>query len=315
MDIYWPFDISRVTEWPGGYSGIRDGIHMGTDFGVSQGTELLATVSGIISAIYVDNGHGNGVDIKTDDGYVVRSWHLSEFRCERGQRINAGEVFGLSGGAKGTWGAGNSTGPHLHWEIRNNSNFTNVGWIDPRTLNPKTFGEIRNDEDIEMKQISFNGRRYLVGMGSISSIPVGEDVGDKISGPPLELGTNFQSGHEMNKVCRALGIPDWAWQKVGNGSDLAGSDKSWNASVGFYATGDGPNYHVPQIDMEALKKAIKEAVADVQINVDAIASAIAENIKVTCDCGCGVPAPDQSVDVTTKSDILEAIQANYPEDK
>lgn len=317
MQLYWPFDVSRVTEWPGGYSDIRYGVHMGTDMGVPQGTELRATADGVISAIYVDNGSGNGVDIRTDDGYVIRNWHLSEFRCTRGQRVSAGEVIGLTGGAKGTWGAGNSTGPHLHWEIRTNSNFTQTGWLDPRPLNPIYFGElpVADDGDEDMKQIAFNGRRYLVGMGAISSIPVGEDVGDRISGQPLDLGTNFESGHEMNKVCRALGIPDWAWQQVGNGSDAAGNDHTWNAAVGFYLTGNGPTYNTATVDMNAIKKAVQEVVSGININTDAIANAIADNIKVTCDCGCGIAPPVPGIDETTKSEILAAIEANYPGDK
>lgn len=314
MELYWPFDVSRVTEWPGGFSDIRYGVHMGTDFGVPQGTELRATVTGTVSAIYIDNGGGNGVDIRTDDGYVIRSWHLSEFRCERGQRLNAGDVFGLSGGAKGTWGAGNSTGPHLHWEIRNNSNFTQVGWFDPRPFNPLTFGQTPTKEDEDMKQISFNGRRYLISMGAIQSIPVGEDVGD-IYGQPIELGTNFERGDAMNRICRAHGIPDWAWQQVGNGSDIAGNDHSWSAATGFYVTTAGPSNHPANVDMDAIKQAIKDAIGTVNVNVDAIADAIASKLDLTCDCGCGVPVPEPVPDTTTKAEILSAIETNYPEDK
>lgn len=130
--ICWPFDTSTVSEWCGGYSDVRSGIHMGTDFGVPQGTPLIATGTGTIRT-HSGSG-GNGIDILTDDGLVIRNWHLSEFHVNAGDRVTIGQVIGLTGGAKGTWGAGNSTGPHLHWELRDNTNFSDIGWIDPRDL-------------------------------------------------------------------------------------------------------------------------------------------------------------------------------------
>lgn len=136
-DLYWPFDTSTVSEWCGGYADVRSGIHMGTDFAVPQGTELRATTTGRIRT-YSGTG-GNGVDIVTDDGLVVRNWHLSEFRVSAGDWVTAGQVIGLTGGARGTWGAGNSTGPHLHWEIRDNIRFNDIGWIDPRGLTVYSF--------------------------------------------------------------------------------------------------------------------------------------------------------------------------------
>lgn len=138
--IFWPFDTSTVTEWPGGYSGIRDGVHMGTDFGVPQGTPLLATTTGTITQVYISAKYGWGIDITNDDGIVIRNWHMSRIDVTRGQWVTEGQVIGLTGGATGTPGAGNSTGPHLHWELRTNSNFSQTGWLDPRNMYIETFG-------------------------------------------------------------------------------------------------------------------------------------------------------------------------------
>ena len=131
--IVWPFDISCVSEWCGGYSDVRLGIHMGTDFAVPQGTELRATTDGTVR-IWSTAAGGNGIDITNSDGIVVRNWHLSQFNVTNGEYVTIGQVIGLTGGGRGTWGAGNSTGPHLHWELRDNSRFNDVGWIDPRDL-------------------------------------------------------------------------------------------------------------------------------------------------------------------------------------
>lgn len=140
-NIYWPFDIDTVSEWPGGYSDIRYGVHMGTDFAVAQGSELRATTDGTITQVYTSNQHGWGIDITNDDGIVIRNWHLSRIDVSRGQWVSAGQVIGLTGGAAGTPGAGNSTGPHLHWELRTNSNFSQNGWLDPRNMTILTFGQ------------------------------------------------------------------------------------------------------------------------------------------------------------------------------
>lgn len=137
-NIYWPFDTSCVSEWCGGYADVRSGIHMGTDFAVPQGTELRATTDGTIR-VYLDNGHGTGVDITNNDGIVIRNWHLSQVNVSNGDYVTAGQVIGLTGGARGTWGAGNSTGPHLHWELRDNARFNDIGWIDPRGLTIYSF--------------------------------------------------------------------------------------------------------------------------------------------------------------------------------
>lgn len=139
--IYWPFDQSLITEGFG-WADWRQGIHDGIDFGVAQGTELRATASGIVRNNDAGPRDGAGVDITTDDGWKVRHWHVSKFLVPNGSYVNAGDVIALSGGAKGTWGAGFSTGAHLHWGVR-----TGANWVDPRSLNPLTFDQIGKEED------------------------------------------------------------------------------------------------------------------------------------------------------------------------
>lgn len=131
--IFWPFDKALVSEWPGtrppGWA-----YHVGTDFAVPQGTPVRATVTGT-AHIWWNDGLGAYVfDIIRPDGLVARHGHLSEMYGETGDWIPAGQVIGKSGGAKDTPGAGLSTGPHLHWELRNSQAWTGPGWYDPRNL-------------------------------------------------------------------------------------------------------------------------------------------------------------------------------------
>lgn len=132
--LFWPFDPSVITEGYG-WADWRQDIHNGIDFGVPQGTEIRATASGVVRNNDAGPADGAGVDITTDDGWKVRHWHVSEFLIPNGSYVNAGDVIARSGGAKGTWGAGFSTGAHLHWGVR-----TGAGWVDPASLGPAFFG-------------------------------------------------------------------------------------------------------------------------------------------------------------------------------
>lgn len=126
--LYWPFSLSKVTEWPGQRPG---SYHVGTDFGVAQGTTLRATIDGTISR-WTDQYGAYIIDIRADDGLLVRNGHMSRIDVSNGQRVTAGQPIGLTGGKPGTPGAGWSTGAHLHWELRRGTT-----WIDPRNLNPQ----------------------------------------------------------------------------------------------------------------------------------------------------------------------------------
>lgn len=133
--IYWPFDpgiINYGYGYPPGYGGYHNGI----DFPVPQSTPLIATASGTIRNVDAGKVDGAGVDIMTPDGWKVRMWHVSAFLVPHGSQVEAGQIVALSGGARGTWGAGNSTGAHLHWGIATNGR---DGWVDPAGLNPQPY--------------------------------------------------------------------------------------------------------------------------------------------------------------------------------
>ena len=132
--LYIPFDTSRISEGYG-WAEWRNGVHDGVDFAVPAGTELRATASGVVRNNDAGSD-GAGVDITTDDGWKVRMWHVSQFLVDNGAYVNAGDVVALSGGIPGTWGAGNTTGAHMHWGVK-----TGAGWVDPFSLGPINFGD------------------------------------------------------------------------------------------------------------------------------------------------------------------------------
>lgn len=124
-NLIYPFDPSLINYGFGNAPGYG-GFHNGVDFAVGQGTPLIATASGVIRNNDAGSVDGAGVDITTDDGWKVRMWHVSRFLVPNGSRVNQGDVVALSGGARGSWGAGNATGPHLHWGL-----MINGSWVNP----------------------------------------------------------------------------------------------------------------------------------------------------------------------------------------
>jgi hypothetical protein len=103
--------------------GFIPGTHYGIDFSVPVGTPVHAAGDGTIT--YENNepgGYGNIITISHANNFQTRYGHLSQFLKPQGTVVKAGDVIGLSGGAAGAEGSGNSTGPHLHFEIRTDPN-------------------------------------------------------------------------------------------------------------------------------------------------------------------------------------------------
>lgn len=94
--------------------------HNGLDFGIPTGTPVQSTMNGkVVYAGWNNQGYGNLVIVE-NGAYRTYYAHLSEVPVRIGDRVSAGDTIGLSGNT------GNSTGPHLHYEIR-----VNMRAIDP----------------------------------------------------------------------------------------------------------------------------------------------------------------------------------------
>ena len=92
--------------------------HKGIDFGTPTGTALTAVTEGVITRIGNEaKGYGQWIEVTHEDGTASRYAHMLQINVSRGQKVTAGQVLGRSGGKRGAPGAGNSTGPHLHFEI------------------------------------------------------------------------------------------------------------------------------------------------------------------------------------------------------
>lgn len=110
--------------------------HAGVDLAVPVGTEVRAPAGGAISFSGNDGPNaGNTIKLELGAGTQAVFMHLSEMLVHPGETVTAGQVIGRSGGARGAEGSGDSTGPHLHYEVREHG----------RAVNPLT-GRFPTDE-------------------------------------------------------------------------------------------------------------------------------------------------------------------------
>ena len=108
-------------------------LHAGIDLVGKHHTEILTIADGIVTYAGIQNGYGNCIEIKHNiNGKTIYSFyaHLSEIDVKVGEKVEAGDIIGLEGGAKEDDNPGTSTGHHLHFEIRTDTGSGHS--IDPR---------------------------------------------------------------------------------------------------------------------------------------------------------------------------------------
>ena len=112
----WPISGQITSRF--GYRSSPGGIgstnHMGIDIAGSMGDPIGAADGGTVIYVGWQNGGGNIVQIRHDDGSITEYKHMSGFNCNQGDQVAQGQTIGFVGST------GNSTGPHLHF-----------GYMDP----------------------------------------------------------------------------------------------------------------------------------------------------------------------------------------
>lgn len=105
-----------------GFGAPREGgrKHAGVDLLSGMGTPIHAAAAGRVSVMAWRGGYGNAVFIDHGNGLQTRYAHQSKFATRVGANVNAGDVIGYVGST------GNSSGPHLHFEV----------WLNGRAVDP-----------------------------------------------------------------------------------------------------------------------------------------------------------------------------------
>lgn len=107
--------------------GFRRYQHEGIDIAGASGTPIVAAASGtVVKAGWNEWGLGNVVVIEHSDGNITVYGHNSRLLVKQGQQVSQGQVISEMGST------GNSTAPHLHFEVRKNRRFA----VDPITTLP-----------------------------------------------------------------------------------------------------------------------------------------------------------------------------------
>jgi murein DD-endopeptidase MepM/ murein hydrolase activator NlpD len=114
--------------------------HAGTDFSAPVGTNVIATGDGVVSFSGFDRGYGKKVILDHGNGYQTVYAHLSKALIRQGQHVKRGEVIAFSGNT------GNSTGPHLHYEVLKDNIKVNPTAFFFDDKNPDRFMTIHNSD-------------------------------------------------------------------------------------------------------------------------------------------------------------------------
>ena len=113
----------RITSRFGAVESIRDHTHKGIDIAATRGTPILATASGTVTFAGWSSGYGYLVKIDHGNGVETYYGHCSKLYVSAGDTVEAGKQIAAVGST------GNSTGNHLHFEIR----------LDGKQVNPQTY--------------------------------------------------------------------------------------------------------------------------------------------------------------------------------
>jgi murein DD-endopeptidase MepM/ murein hydrolase activator NlpD len=109
-----PLTGYRLTATFGNAGSLWSSDHTGLDFAAPSGTPLLAIDAGVVTEVGYDGSYGNKTVIALEDGTELWYCHQSTQNVAVGETVSAGDVIGTVGTT------GNSTGPHLHLEVRVN---------------------------------------------------------------------------------------------------------------------------------------------------------------------------------------------------
>ena len=165
--------------------------HSGVDYGVVVGTSITAAADGVVTETGLHRQYGNYVIIRHGDKSTLYG-HLSQILVKKGEKVSQGYVIGKSGGRKGAQGAGTSTGPHLHFEIRNNGGVGARGRRNPLGLLGKAWNIIKNFGSFAKNAIK-NGLAKTIPNGQGSAFSFGPDKGNLSSLSSSNLGSLLSS--------------------------------------------------------------------------------------------------------------------------
>ncbi len=152
-----PLEFSRITS---GFTSARFHpilhkwtAHRGIDYGALTGTRVKSTADGVVEFVGNQNGYGRAVILRHQGRYTTLYGHLSGFAAgmRKGARVAQGDVIGYVGAS------GWATGPHLHYEFRNNGAYQNplaIALPSAPPLTPNQLGPFRAQVEPQLARLN-----------------------------------------------------------------------------------------------------------------------------------------------------------------
>ncbi|MDR0713457.1 MAG: M23 family metallopeptidase [Bacteroidales bacterium] len=119
--------------------------HNGMDFTAPTGTDIYVTGDGVVTQVGFSGGFGNRVVVDHGFGYKTIYAHMSKFAVKAGDVVKRGQVVGFVGST------GDSTAPHLHYEVHKNNTVVNPMYYYNDDLSPEEFAlmvELSNSGEV-----------------------------------------------------------------------------------------------------------------------------------------------------------------------
>lgn len=167
------------------------GYHTGVDFAVPTGTQIVAVQDGEIVNASWGKAYGTQVVQKISAKEFVIYAHLSKAEVKPGDKVKKGDKIGLSGNT------GNSSGPHLHFELRDN-----IRWSAGKDLDPSEILELAPKKAEPKKEPKVEAPKKEV---KTDGIPSSAEFKKLIQHPNLQ----FRRGNphsEQARVAKVLGM-------------------------------------------------------------------------------------------------------------
>lgn len=263
--------------------GTRADNHGGMDVGVVRGTPIIATRSGTVLLVYTGcvegdtscgETYGNMVKIDHGDGIEAIYAHLNSVEVQEGDIIKQGELIGYSGNT------GNSSGPHLHFEIRVNGIKVNpLEYVDPNNPRPITNYSCTTS-NIENGTVAANQQaicKILLNSGFSNNAVAG--MLTNIAHEGMWLGNNLENCYEDGVRCAIYndyGICDYGWCVNPIPRGFGASDEAYTRGIdsGSYTKNefiyDRAGYGLAGWTDEERKKALYEYTVERGLSISSI---------------------------------------------
>lgn len=219
--------------------GVGSSNHGGVDYPVPVNTPVSASAPGIVRIKNDPDGYGTYVVVDHGDGLETRYAHLNSVNVRDGQRVEQGDTIAMSGGARGAPGAGNSQGPHLHYEVRRNGATVNPETMTGQSVSvapgsPKASGLPTTPEDVrewagataERLGGDWRLRQRLEQAGYAEISRNRSDRADRESEARRELDRYLPGGD--SEAAGSDGVPPAIWNAV-SPSDRRQARNAWEA--------------------------------------------------------------------------------------